>query len=70
MASQAVTMIVTPKPVSRDVKSNQTLRDNVEKPIHDPDYASSESEDSTTTVAPNIGCGEKKVGIWHCMCQW
>jgi hypothetical protein len=57
------------KPEPREVKSNQTIWDNVENPIHDLDNAS-ESEDSTTTVAPNIGCDGKKVGIWRCMCQW
>jgi hypothetical protein len=56
-------MIVTPKPLSRHEKSTQTLWDNVEKPIHDPDNASNESELRTTTVTPKMGGDEKKAKL-------
>jgi hypothetical protein len=63
------TMSEPPKSVSRSVKTHQALRGSEERPTHNPEYAISESEVSTTTVAPKMNGDIKEVGIWCCMCQ-
>lgn len=77
-APPLLTMSAPPKPMSRDVVANQTLRSSAEKPIQNPDYASSESAVIISTEVHEIGGSVKKVcntkhGIlrssWHCMCQ-
>jgi hypothetical protein len=58
-----------PKPGSRNIKSNQILRDSLEKIIKDLDHVGKDSVVRTSTVESKIG-HDKKVGIWLCMCQW
>jgi hypothetical protein len=56
-------MSVPPKPVSRIVERNQTLQGSVEKPLQNPDHASTESVVSTSSVELKIGFDDEKVNF-------
>lgn len=77
-APPLLTMSAPPKPMSRDVVENQTLRSSAEKPIQNPDCASSESVVTISMEIHEIGGSDKKVcntkhrilrSTWRCMCQ-
>jgi hypothetical protein len=69
VTSLPVSMSEPLKAVSRSVQTNQALRCSEERPIHDPEYATTESEVSMMTEEPEMDGDVKEVGIWRCMCQ-